>query len=94
MPKQVECYLCVYCRDIYHTIKEADVCEDSHKDFENLKLVEVKYIFDEYGEKNRGYPERIRIEDSECSGDMAEYRLVEASSVEDFEPFNKPLDGF
>ena len=92
MPEQVQCYQCVDCREIYPTNEEATACEGTHKDFENLKLLEVKFVFDQYVD-NRGYPDRIRIEDSQSSGSMAEYSLVKASSVEDFEPFNTPIDG-
>ena len=97
MPKQVQCYLCIDCRDIYSTEEEAVACESSHKDFENLKVVEVKYTRngeDYHSDNNRNYPEKIRVEDSTRSGDMADYGLIHAGSVEDFEPYNKPIDGF
>ncbi len=87
--KNIECFKCEECNEIYEKKDEALSCEKSHVDMGKLKIIQAKHVFDE---SRYGYPEIILVEITDYSGCYAEYSKIREGSVEEFRPYFRAID--
>ncbi len=87
--KNIDCFQCEQCNEIYEKKDECLSCENSHVDMDKLKITHAKYI---YEESQNGFPEMMLVAITDYSGVLAEYRKVSEGSVEEFDEYYKAID--
>lgn len=85
--KTIVTYVCEVCNAEWDHSSEAEACEMSH--CINLNIVDKDFA-PKTAVQPYGFPFRIIVDDSTCSGHAAEYVLVKEGAAEDFEPYHPP----
>lgn len=87
--KEIKCFKCDLCGDVYEKKGECQSCEEYHADYSRLKIIDAVYCNSAEVEK---FPQKIIVEISDYSGTLAEYCVSKVDSVEAFEPLTRAID--
>ncbi len=87
--KNINCFQCEECNEIYEKKDECLSCEKSHVGMDKLNVIHAKHEFDS---SQFGFPVKMLVEITNYSGSLAEYSLVREGSVEEFKDYYKAID--
>jgi hypothetical protein len=80
--KEVTCYQCSICKEVYSVKDVAISCEQTHTANEDLGIVDTVHRADF---SRYGFPEKLTLERINHSGCLAEYEMVREGPVEEFQ---------
>lgn len=79
MSKEITCYKCDVCKEIYIEKNLAETCEKAHRTDDKLKIIDSKHL---PNDSEHGFPEQILVEIIDHSGVLAVYSRSDEGSME------------